>query len=45
MLGCFIQARMAGKMSTASVSEYDEYIPMIDKTVDAEFQDLCTSRG
>ncbi|XP_024457000.1 phosphatidylinositol/phosphatidylcholine transfer protein SFH8 isoform X4 [Populus trichocarpa] len=45
MLGCFIQARMAGRMSTASVSEYDEYIPMIDKTVDAEFQDLCTSRG
>ncbi|KAG6774649.1 hypothetical protein POTOM_022009 [Populus tomentosa] len=39
------EARMAGKMSTASVSEYDEYIPMIDKTVDAEFQDLCTSRG
>ncbi|KAJ6412121.1 hypothetical protein OIU84_005223 [Salix udensis] len=39
------EARVAGKMSAASVSEYDEYIPMIDKTVDAESQDLCTSRG
>ncbi|CAK7346329.1 unnamed protein product [Dovyalis caffra] len=39
------EARVAGKMNTASVSEYDEYIPMIDKTVDAEFQDSCTSRG
>jgi len=36
---------MAGRMNAASVSEYDEYMPMIDKTVVAEFEDLCTSRG
>ena len=36
---------MAGKTSAAILPEYDGYIPMIDKTVDAEFQDSSTSTG
>ncbi|XP_015575097.2 phosphatidylinositol/phosphatidylcholine transfer protein SFH6 isoform X2 [Ricinus communis] len=46
------EARVAGKASAAGVfAEYDEYVPMIDKTVDdgwtkqASFQDQHTSRG
>ncbi|KAG6785751.1 hypothetical protein POTOM_007335 [Populus tomentosa] len=39
------EARVAGKTSAAILPEYDGYIPMIDKTVDAEFQDSSTSTG
>ncbi|KAJ6405806.1 hypothetical protein OIU84_013719 [Salix udensis] len=39
------EARVAGETSAAIVPEYDGYIPMIDKTVDAEFQNSSTSKG
>ncbi|KAB5568218.1 hypothetical protein DKX38_002011 [Salix brachista] len=39
------EARVAGETSAAIVPEYEGYIPMIDKTVDAEFQNSSTSKG
>ncbi|KAJ6336195.1 hypothetical protein OIU77_026031 [Salix suchowensis] len=39
------EARVAGETSAAIVPEYDGYIPMIDKTVDAEFQNPSASKG
>ncbi|XP_011028883.1 PREDICTED: phosphatidylinositol/phosphatidylcholine transfer protein SFH8 isoform X2 [Populus euphratica] len=39
------EARVAGKTSAAIFPDNDGYIPMIDKTVDAEFQDSSTSTG
>lgn len=48
----FIQARVGSKVSAAGgLSEYDEYIPMVDKSVDAGWkkhascQEPYSSRG
>lgn len=48
----FIQAKVIGKASAAGgFSEYDEYVPMIDKTVDdgwkkqVSFKEPRTSKG
>jgi len=32
------QAKIAGKASYANMSGYDEYVPMVDKPVDAEWK-------